>query len=73
MKADRIETDDLKKELLLRIFKNQKDKCLTLREQRAMAVWLKSGPSGAPSGKARSAVRKLAREFAEFEPFLPKK
>jgi len=73
MNTERVETEDLKKELILRIFKTQKEKYLTQREQRAMAVWLKAGTSGLPGGRAWSALRKLAREFDEFKVFLPRR
>ncbi|MEE8448073.1 MAG: hypothetical protein V3S39_00430, partial [Thermodesulfobacteriota bacterium] len=58
---------DLKRELIQRIYRREKNNLLTKREQRAMDAWFRSKTSSRPEGKAWAAAKKLAREFSEFE------
>ena len=60
----------LKRELIRRIYRRERDNLLTKREQRALNAWFRSKASSRPEGKAWAAARKLAREFSEFEEVL---
>ena len=60
----------LKRELILRIYRRERDKLLTKREQRALEAWFRSKASSRPEGKAWTAAKKLAREFSEFKDVL---
>lgn len=60
----------LKRELILRIYRRERDKLLTKREQRALDAWFRAKAGSRPEGKAWAAARKMAREFSEFEDVL---
>ena len=63
----------LRKELILRIYKKERGKVLTKREQRALDVWFRSKARSRPQGKAWAGARKLTRKFSEFEEVFEKK
>lgn len=67
MKKDSSATQDLKQELFRRIVQKQKGVLLTPRERRALEAWVRSGATSDPVGKAKTAVKKFAREFPEFQ------